>query len=151
MCLKMHLVGQLVAGSLQDNNYRITTNNVCMTQWRHNDCLPNCLFRHRSKKTSKPRVAAFVRGIHRWPLDFRLKSLPLPWASVHWLLQCTLECHWNATGWPSVQWRLKSPASRVFTQSFIQAQIKENIKAPRHWPLSGKLTRDRWIPRTKGH
>ena len=30
------------------------------------------------------------------------------------------------------RWRLKSPASRLFTQSFIQAQIKENIKAPRH-------------------
>ena len=27
--------------------------------------------------------------------------------------------------------RLKSPASRMFTQSFIQTQIKENIKAPR--------------------
>ena len=25
--------------------------------------------------------------------------------------------------------------SRLFTQSFIQAQIKENTKAPRHWPL----------------
>ena len=21
-------------------------------------------------------------------------SYPLPWASVHWLVQCTLECHW---------------------------------------------------------
>ena len=40
--------------------------------------------------------------------------------------------------WP--QWRLKSPASRLFTQSFIQAQIKENIKAPRHWPLCGEFT-----------
>ena len=29
---------------------------------------------------------------------------PLPWASVHWLVQCTLECHWNATGWRSVIW-----------------------------------------------
>ena len=27
---------------------------------------------------------------------------------------------------------IKSPASRLFTQPFIQAQIKENIKAPRH-------------------
>ena len=33
---------------------------------------------------------------------------------------------------------LKSPASRLFTQPFIQAQIKENIKAPRHWPLWGE-------------
>ena len=36
--------------------------------------------------------------------------------------------------------RLKSPASRLFTQSFIQAYIKENIKAPPHWPLCGEFT-----------
>ena len=36
------------------------------------------------------------------------------------------------------------------TQPFIQAQIKENIKAPRHWPLCGEFTGDRWIPRTNG-
>ena len=33
----------------------------------------------------------------------------------------------------------KSPASRLFIQSFVHAQIKENIKAPRHWPLWGEL------------
>ena len=27
---------------------------------------------------------------------------------------------------------------------------KKNIKAPRHWPLLGEFTGDRWIPRTKG-
>ena len=48
------------------------------------------------------------------------------------------------------RWRLKSPPSRLFTQPFIQAQIKENIKARRHWPLCGEFTGDRWIPRTKG-
>ena len=47
------------------------------------------------------------------------------------------------------RWRLKSPASR-FTQWFVQAQIKENITAPRHWPLWGEFTADRWIPHTKG-
>ena len=31
-----------------------------------------------------------------------------------------------------------------------QTQIKENIKAPRHWPLCGKFTGDWWIPRTNG-
>ena len=38
------------------------------------------------------------------------------------------------------QWarcRLKSPASRLFTEPFIQAQIEENIKAPRHWLCAG--------------
>ena len=38
----------------------------------------------------------------------------------------------------------------LFTQSFIQMQIKENIKAPRHWPLWGEFTGERWIPRTNG-
>ena len=33
------------------------------------------------------------------------------------------------------RWHLKSTATRLFTQPFIQAQIKENIKAPRHWLL----------------
>ena len=31
-------------------------------------------------------------------------------------------------------------ASQIFTQPFIQSQIKENIKAPRHWPLCGEFT-----------
>ena len=38
------------------------------------------------------------------------------------------------------------PTSRLFTESFIQAQIKENIKAPRHWALWGEFTGDRLIP-----
>ena len=50
--------------------------------------------------------------------------------------------------WP--RWRLNSPASRLFTQAFIQVQIKENTKASCHWPLCGVFTGDRWIPRTKG-
>ena len=46
-------------------------------------------------------------------------------------------------------WRLKSAVSPLFTQTFIQVQINENIKAPRHWPLCTEFTGDRWIPRTK--
>ena len=49
-----------------------------------------------------------------------------------------------------MRWRLKLPASGLFTQPFVQAQIKENIKALRHWPLWGEFTGDRWIPRTQG-
>ena len=32
----------------------------------------------------------------------------------------------------------------------MQTQIKENIKAQRHWPSCGEFTGDRWIPRTNG-
>ena len=43
--------------------------------------------------------------------------------------------------WQWAPWRLKSPASRLFTQPFVQAQIKENIKAPRHWRLCWRIHR----------
>ena len=46
--------------------------------------------------------------------------------------------HYNDVIW--ARWRLKSPASRLFTQAFFEAQIKENIKARRHWPLCGEFT-----------
>ena len=47
-------------------------------------------------------------------------------------------------------WLLKSPASWLFTEPFTQAQIKENIKAPFHWPLWGEFIGDQWIPHNKG-
>ena len=33
----------------------------------------------------------------------------------------------------------------LFTYWFIQAQIRENIKAPPHWSLCGEFTSDRWM------
>ena len=50
---------------------------------------------------------------------------------------------------------MSSVASRLFAQPFVPAQIKDNIKYPRHWPLlgesTGDSTDDRWNPLTKGH
>ena len=56
---------------------------------------------------------------------------------------CELPLQWRQS---ERLWRLKSPASRLFAQPFVQAQITENIKAPRvrgihRWPV---------ISRTKG-
>ena len=58
---------------------------------------------------------------------------------------------WNIVTMTSqwARWRLKSSASRLFTQMFIQAQIKENIKALRHWPFWAEFTGDRWIPASR--
>ena len=44
----------------------------------------------------------------------------------------------------------QTPASALLNQPFIQAQIKENIKALRNWPLCGEFTGDRRIPLTNG-
>ena len=34
------------------------------------------------------------------------------------------------------RWRLKSLTSRMFARVFVQAEIKWNIRDPRHWPLN---------------
>ena len=58
-------------------------------QWRHNkldgvpshqsdDCLLNRLYRRRSKKHSSSASLAFVRGIHRWPVNSPYKG-PVTW------------------------------------------------------------------------
>ena len=79
---------------------------------------------------------------------FSLKEMYLKISSAKWRLfrlgsNIKLTSQW-------ARWRHKSPASGLFTQLFIQVQIKENIKAPCHWPLCGEFTGDRWILRTKG-
>ena len=59
-------------------SYKIILN-INTLQWRRNkcdgvsnhqpqDCLFNCLSRHRSKKISKLRVTGLCGGIHRWPV-----------------------------------------------------------------------------------
>ena len=60
------------------------------------------------------------------------------WNQLNWAPSKSLVTSWYA------RWRLKSSVSPLFTQPFIRAQIKENIKAPRHWPLCGEFTGDRW-------
>ena len=56
-----------------------------------------------------------------------------PFVAPKFVITVTSEC---------VRWRLKPPASRLFAQPFVQAQIKENIKTPRHWPLLVESTGD---------
>ena len=67
--------------------------------------------------------------------------LSQPWHQQLWCVTMTLQ-------W--ARWCLKSTASRLLTPSFIQAQMNENFKVPRHWPLWGEFTGHRWIPLHKG-
>ena len=60
---------------------------------------------------------------------------------------CSFHIHYNDVIMSEMAFQ--SPASRLI-QQFIQAQIRENIKTLRHWPLWREFTGDRWIPRTKG-
>ena len=93
----------------------------------------------------------FSLGAGASPGGSKLLLITLPYHHHHTYLRILCHCIY------ALQWRhneldgvSKSPASRLFTQPLIQAKIKENIKAPRHWPLCGEFTGDRWIPRAKG-
>ena len=81
---------------------------------------------------------------NRLSLD-NTKSLPL--LTINQILW-HLSHHYNDVIMGAVASQINSLT--MFTQSFIQTQIKENIKGPRHWPLCGEFTGDRWIPRTNG-
>ena len=39
----------------------------------------------------------------------------------------------------------------IVYSTVYRVKIKEDIKAPRHWPLCGEFTGDRLIPRTNSH
>ena len=107
---------------------------------------------------------AFVRGIHRWPVnsphkgpvtrkmfpfdDIIMKDLI---NSCWWTLKLALVWKHASSSHHSLQWRNNERDSvsnrqphHCLLQSYIQAQIKEIIKAPPHWPLW------EWIPCTKG-
>ena len=50
---------------------------------------------------------------------------------------------------------INAMASQIIGFSIVCSAVcsgadKKKIKAPRHWPLLGESTGDRWIPLTKG-
>ena len=71
-------VQSIYAALLYNKAKPVFSSSTGTLQWRHNecdsvsnhrhiDCLLNCLFRHRKHQSSMS--LAFVRGIHRWPVN----------------------------------------------------------------------------------
>ena len=126
------------------DNYRFSVNRIVKLKRLHMQDI-SCA-RKRSKVTAFIKamtdVATFLFWCHL-PFQNRKIIFILNWKECIYLCNITMTSEW-------ARWRLKSPVSRLFTQPFIQTQIKEIIKAQRHWPLCEEITGDRWIPRTKG-
>ena len=75
-------------------------------------------------------------------------SVPLPWASVHCLVQCTLECHWNVTGWPSV-YRDTTGRPSEYLQGTQEHRWWNLVETAPHWnatreTLSQPTLEHRW-------
>ena len=80
---------------------------------------------------SKPRMVYF---------DFK-SSKQLSFKCIH----IVILCHYSDV-------IMSEMASQITSLTIVCLTVyfKENIKAPRHWPLCGECTGDRWIPHTKG-
>ena len=95
-----------------------------------------------------------------WRLGARYLHLPTRYLNMtNWrdkIQLCDLRHeHTGTTGNHYSEVIMRAMASQITSLTIVHsavyhAQIKENIKAPRHWPLCGKFTGDRWIPRTNG-
>ena len=84
--------------------------NLSSLQWRHNeregisnhpcpDCLLIRLFRRRSRKHQRSASLAFVRGIHRWPVDTRCCGHQI--GLIYFIQYFQLVFLWNAFGRPT--------------------------------------------------
>ena len=82
-------------------------------------------------------------------------------SSAHWMIGISTENHIQYFATPrSFRWflgsHLNKPEPTTKTESphknstMYHSYHSENIKAPRHWPLCGEFTGDRWILRTNG-
>ena len=61
---------------------------------------------------------------------------PLPWANVQWLVQCTLQCHWHATDWLSVDCVTTGRPSE-YLQGTLGHHWKNLIETTSHWNATG--------------
>ena len=103
-------------------------------------------------KSTLVQVMAWCRQAtsHYLSQCWRRCVLPYGITRPQWVNQHGVEKLSNTMTSQWTRWRLKSPASPSFTQLFIRAQIKENIKTLCHWPLCVAFIGDRWIPSTNG-
>ena len=80
------------------------------------------------------RIVQWTLEIHQFSLSGHLQNILLP---LQWR-------HYDSDGVLNHQ-----PRDCLLNRLF-KAQMNENIKAPRHWPLWGEFTVDQWIPRKNG-
>ena len=79
-------------------------------------------------------------------ISMKLSGVMIKFAFGYWWPNCRVICSHQ-------YWQEQSVSEICMWYRVIlvdRAQIKENTKAPRHWPLCVEFTGDRWIPRTNG-
>ena len=139
LTLLIHYQASTAAALTLGNGKVISVNNVW---WMYLSILGLHLIHFNVTAPNRARYKSLIRQV------FVISLLIVnDFVSAMW----TRQYHLNITvTLQRARYGLKTPASPLFTQPFIQAQTKENIKVPSHWPSWGEFTGGRWIPDTKG-
>ena len=135
--------------------FSLLANTWCPLRWRHNgrDDVSNhppqdCSLNHLGTGEFPAQMASNAENVSIW------------WR--HHVCDIYFICQFPTSNWSSwweshhgdvimsmMASQITSP--RLFTQQFIEAQFKENIKAPCHWLLCRKLIGDRWFPHPRAN
>ena len=92
------------------------------------------------------RESARLYGRPRLPLP-AIKDPPLPWASVHWLVQCKLECHWKTQCTLGYHWATKrilagytgTPLEKLSWNSpTLECHWRNLVESGPHWDATGE-------------
>ena len=72
---------------------------------------------------------------------------PLPWASVHWLVQCTLECHWLTQCTLGYHWATQRILARYtgtqleklsWNSPTLEYHWRNLVESAPHWDATGQ-------------
>ena len=86
------------------------------------------------------------RKLHSVMHDIQLLH-PLPWVSVHWLVQCTLECHWLTQCTLGYHWATQRipagytgtpPEKLSWNSPTLEWHWKNLVKSAPHWDATGE-------------
>ena len=106
------------------------------------------LFRYVPQGKIEPNDPALVRIMALFTVAYMRHLDSMFCARTSGLITCLIELF--CRGWVSNTLRWRHNECDGVSKHQPQAQMTENIKAPRHWPFWGEFTGDRWTPHTKG-
>ena len=119
---------------------------------------PDCTITNFLIRNAEVIIWSFRDVVHRYHLCFFIANL---WDWKIWLTQRFSKGHSFIVCLAfyiafALRWRHNGAiASQITSLAIVYPSVysgadQSNIKAPRHWPLCGEFTGDRWIPRTNG-
>ena len=122
--------------------------NLTANQWHHNRPYDNSQYHQRRKSRQLDDPLPSVRNGNEYYNDMEDQfSKHIPWASVHWLVQCTLECHWLTQCTLEYHWATQrilagytgTPLEKLSWNSpKLECHWRNSVESAPHWEATGE-------------